>query len=305
MFLNQGILVFLLLISAISLAEPRRCQCGIEGNISINRIINGTFVLKGKYPWFARISSGCGGALISDRHILTGAHCFRDGHIIDKDVASVDVSKYAVVLGVNSWAPAKNLQMESIIRHRNYSHQTHHDIAIIKLKEPVKFENGMNPICLPDFDETDNVFAYGLGYQNLNNTHLKYNNLFMHEVELTRLSYEDCSKRWRNNRYNVSFCTLPDPGTINSICMGDSGAPVSTRKDGRIYEIGIPSGTPGDCNVNNKPQKVIQQHEKVFAHLDWIRKHTQDGVFCEAEHHPFAKPGKSRQGLVNSNLVKV
>ena len=38
-------------------------------------------------------------------------------------------------------------------------------------------------------------------------------------------------------------------------------------------------------------------YEKVFMHLDCIRKHTQDGQFCEGRHHPFAKPGHKGQSL--------
>jgi len=51
------------------------CLCGIE-RVS-NRIINGVPVEKGRYPLFAQLPI-CGGGLISDRHIMTSAHCIKE-----------------------------------------------------------------------------------------------------------------------------------------------------------------------------------------------------------------------------------
>lgn len=53
--------------------------CGLMGR-PMTRVVGGEKAQRGKYPWMAailrdRTDQFCGGALISDRHILTASHC--------------------------------------------------------------------------------------------------------------------------------------------------------------------------------------------------------------------------------------
>ena len=213
-----------------------------------------------------------------------------------------------VILGAhtaNDFWSKPSLKVEKYIVHEGYNSSLwFNDIAIIKLKHPVKFENGLNPVCLPDFDETDNMFAYGLGRQNKQEKQVSAE--VMHEVDLDRISTERCSKWWYGKTYDLSktICTLNDKRNT-AICMGDSGSPVSTRKDGRVYEVGIPSIAPTMCNVDRTIYP--NGYEKVYAHLDWIRKHTMDGVFCQAPHHPFTKPSPAQSNYntgISHNIIQ-
>lgn len=218
--------------------------------------------------------------MITDRHVLTAAHC----------ITNNSVTNEKVVLGVHErsdHAKLPGLEIEKITvgvykpMLRNYG-----DIAIIKLKKPVKFENGLNPICLPNFDETDNMFAYGLGYQNEKGKLVQAK--VMHEVELDRISQEECAKYYKDFKWNLNYTICSYTHRKNtSTCSGDSGSPVSTRRDGQVYQIAIVSMGLSTCNINGEVFPVAE--EKVVAHLDWIRNNTQDGVFCEGTHHPFTK----------------
>ena len=257
-------------------------ECGIE-NLS-KRIINGHEVIKGRYPWFVRLN-GCGGSLITDRHVLTSAHC----------VPQATQASNQVVLGVHNasdYSTNRPLEVEKFILHEGYKKNVtrYNDIAIIKLKRPIKFSNRLSPICLPDFEETDNLFAYGLGRQNQNGQIVTAK--VLHEVELDRISQEQCSKYFKDSRWNLDYniCTLNDKKNT-AICFGDSGSPLSTRKDGQVYQVGTVSVAPNHCNVAG--QVYPNAYEKVVEHLDWIRKHTQDGKYCEGTHHPFSKPRKT------------
>lgn len=237
---------------------------------------------KGRYPWFAMID-GCGASLITDRHVLTSAHC-----LFGENEAKIN----RLVLGAHyiyDFFDKQNHEIEKFILHEGFTNMSmmHNDIAIIKLKNPVKFENGLNPICLPNFDETDNMFAYGFGLQNYEGQ-LGYAN-YMHEAELDRTNPEKCKEFYGNGpEFNYDYVICAQNDKINTgTCVGDSGGPVSTRKDGQVYQSGIVSFGSSHCNVNG--QVTPSASEKVVKHLDWIRKHTQDGQFCEGTHHPFAQ----------------
>ena len=85
--------------------EP--CVCGKandpsseEGKVnakmgSVNRIINGNEAKAHEYPWqVALVKAGghspiCGGSIISDRHVITAAHCTEDVNF----VADIEVRK--------------------------------------------------------------------------------------------------------------------------------------------------------------------------------------------------------------------
>ena len=269
--------------------EP--CECGIE-NLS-TRIINGKPVDYERYPWFIQLN-GCGGALITDKHVVTSAHCI---------FPETDRPTIKPVLGLYNFSDYKSspyLEVEEFIPHPEYiyipdaliahysSEHFWYDIAIIKLKKRLEFKDGLCPICLSNFDKTDNLFAYGFGAQNKGNQLVLAK--FMHEVNLNRIGMKTCRSFFAGkNAFNETntICTL-NHDMKHSLCAGDSGTPVSTRKDGRVYLSGIPFYADKQCGADGFIHPNLL--EKVFAHLDWIRSETKTGFYCYGEHHPF-EPG--------------
>lgn len=53
--------------------------CGESNVRGVGRIVNGKQVIPHKYPWMAAMFTHeafmCGGAIISDKNILTAGHC--------------------------------------------------------------------------------------------------------------------------------------------------------------------------------------------------------------------------------------
>ena len=43
------------------------------------RIFGGEEAVPHEFPWVVYLNMGCGGALISDKHVLTAAHCVDEG----------------------------------------------------------------------------------------------------------------------------------------------------------------------------------------------------------------------------------
>ncbi len=55
--------------------------CSIKRHSQVTRIVGGKAAVRWSLPWIAKLCGadggcfGCGGSVISDRHILTAAHC--------------------------------------------------------------------------------------------------------------------------------------------------------------------------------------------------------------------------------------
>ena len=113
-------------------------------------IFGGSDAIPHSIPWqVATLPKGggrlniCGGTLISNRHVLTAAHCGKvdrvivGAHSIELTGTS-DGIKHKVCRTVfhPNWNPNRNTNK--------------YDIAILHLAEPVEFSNHVAPACLPD-----------------------------------------------------------------------------------------------------------------------------------------------------------
>jgi len=302
--MNSILFIVFSLIQAIlsdNLSSNYGCQCGIQG--IQRRIINGLPVEANRYPWFVQINDpnpltcshmscqlssslfGCGGSLISDSDVLTAASCLPE-----------DKEETRLILGLNYSKEVhkiKPLEIDHFIIHPNYDPKKRgNNIAIIKLKNKVKFENGLNPICLPEYDDPyfKDLFVYGFGRQRKDGRFIDAER--MHEVSLNRIRDEKCEKYFKQNEYNrtLTMCTFQGNDKfskkLNSISLGDYGTPLSTLEEGKVYQVGVAS----IINPNLADKINVNGFEKVSSHLDWIRQNTRDSLFCFAEHHPFFSP---------------
>merc|ERR1719308_510475 len=121
------------------------CKCG-QAN-TVHKIVGGVATEANEYPWQVGLISSqfssspfCGGTLISDREILTAAHCGTNiGWVLlgEHDLTRADGEVRARVC--------------STTVHPQYSESPtpNNDFSILRLCEPVTFNRNIAPACLP------------------------------------------------------------------------------------------------------------------------------------------------------------
>ena len=194
-------------------------------------IVGGTNATDKEFPHMALIgynkseddfSFVCGGSLISDRFILSAAHCsFSSGLGTATHAKIGDVTR-----GINS----KNAFMAQIvekIKHPGYNKDfIDHDIMLFKLQQSVEFNDWIRPICLPHInEEVDNAVVTGWGTTGFGEGLSK--NLM--KVTLKIFNQTDCQSKYSQTgptKNGIDEATKICAGSYienKDSCGGDSG----------------------------------------------------------------------------------
>ena len=132
------------------------------------RIVNGK-TAPSPIPWQVHLRSGsptgsfgyfCGGTIIDAKTILTAAHCYHG-----KNLNSGDWFITAGVVHIQDGA-GQSVFVEKITLHESWNPSTtDNDIAILKLKTPLTFNDKVQRACLPEasFVPTGKAVASGWG----------------------------------------------------------------------------------------------------------------------------------------------
>ena len=216
---------------------PADCQCGMANNRDLRkRILNGEETSPNEYPWVAKfVDNGgyCGASLITDRHVITNAHCTR----------SRPVDQMRIVLGLHNnchtisdcQAKGENVvTISNLKEHEDWLEFNNDkdfnkeiDIAILTLTNPVQFSDKIRPICLPfgtDSYQDSTAILAGWGLIGPNKSPKKLMEARMvisrscsghHPTQTRHICYKN------NNPYRVG-------------CSGDSGSPVFLKENERL-----------------------------------------------------------------------
>ncbi|XP_015747045.1 coagulation factor X-like [Python bivittatus] len=230
------------------------------------RVVNGTDCELGQCPWQALLINEegdgfCGGTILNPMYVLTAAHCINQTKQIRVLVGEVDTSTK------NS---GRLLPVDKIYVHQKFVQETYdYDIALIQLKNPLRFSENVIPACLPTADFANQV----LMKQNLGIVsgfgRTQEGGRTSNTLKVVKLPYVDrhICKLSSNfpiteNMFCAGYSTL-----AQDACQGDSGGPHVTAYRDTHFVTGIISWGEG-CARQGK----YGVYTKVSKFIPWIKR---------------------------------
>ncbi|XP_046826107.1 chymotrypsin-1-like isoform X3 [Vespa crabro] len=255
----RNITVLFLIVASVSAAIGRETR-----GPRLKRIVGGEDSGSNEFPFQVSLRYSdtvhiCGGALISERHVLSAAHCVCE--LFDEPYDDL-----SVVTGTRSVKKGGQFQrVKSIHCHPDYVFGAKgswtHDLVIITLSDNLTLNSAQNLIDLPVSDAPENVSVILTGW----GRHHSFGPLsdILQKVTLTTITNEDCQTYYNNTILPSHLCTLEHEGV--GACKGDSGSPLTYNNQ----LVGIFSWTK-PCAVGSP-----DVYTRVHQFIDFIKNITQ------------------------------
>jgi len=241
--------------------------------------VGGIPSVRGEYPWLVQLYSGgryfCSGSIVDSYNILTSASCI-------EPATPTSVAALRVRLGdfkLNSYEDGQYVErnVTTIYRHTEFIPQTTknpaiHDVALLRLTEPIIFNDYIRPICLDDgTPRVDTGYVEGIlaGYGKISYSNRPNPTDIQYKVSVRIGSPTECQTSY--TPYGVTlrdtFICAGTP-TIPSVdaCVGDNGGPLFVKTGANTFEqVGIAS-----YGVTCAGPPAV--YTRVSAYLAWINQ---------------------------------
>ena len=220
---------------------------------TFGRIINGEDAIPHSWPWMVSLQTMgqhfCGGSLINEQWVLSAGHCYQgtDGIVVilgAHNVSSQDTEDTKITIGVS-----KAFQHESYGDMESSDPQlfggVEFDYMLMKLEQPVEFNDVISPLCLAAAPPSDHQHCYSMGWGldefNAENYEMHAPDILQQFMSPAVDSARCNSPEMYNGRVSTTaMCAGYEEGGRGN-CFGDSGGPLVTKVNGRWSQVGIVS----------------------------------------------------------------
>lgn len=209
--------------------------------MSTDRIVGGQDAAA-PIPWQVSVrqcqSGGChfcGGTILDATTVMSAAHCFSNG----QSMSGYYVMAGAVNRNDNS---GQTIEIANGVWNAQMPYQgNNNDFIILKLSQPLQFNDNVQPACLPSADYAPELTGKTCVVSGWGTLQSGANSLptMLQWVDVPLVTNAQCSNSYGGITTSMICAGLPEGGKDS--CQGDSGGPLVCEENGQAVLTGVVS----------------------------------------------------------------
>jgi len=232
----------------------------------------------------------CGGSLLRVKDnveatdiVLTAAHCVVRENTMANNPQALPATGFTIVAGNHrhdSKERYEEIRQGAAVKFHPGFKMTpytggNNDVAVIKLNSPIKFNEAVRPICLPQLGSPipSSQICVAAGWGRNNSRNPNESPLALQQLVLPVHPAATCARSWQGAYKEDQMICAGSLQAQSGVCQGDSGGMLACRQsDGHWVQYGATSwGVGGGFLEANKPALFA----RVSSYVDWIKQAAQ------------------------------